>query len=205
MMDAFFHFLISGKYGLPIEDLGAADQSEKVINAIKRQIRLITAQQFNYFSRRTSNETTSRARLVGNITMPNRLRLVQDATSTRILEGILAAMLVLGILGSVLMNTDHVLPKNPCSIAAVASLLADSDLIDRHALEMMHPNDKPLQSSFFGQCRAYLGWGDEKYNSESLGVGTEMGSRGKFMIYLDSDDESRGWDKSQSETDVRNI
>ncbi|KXG47473.1 Protein of unknown function DUF3433 [Penicillium griseofulvum] len=205
MMDAFFHFLIAGKYGIPIEDLGAADQSEKVINAIKRQIRLITAQQFNYFSRRTSNETISRARLVGNITMPDRLRLVQDATSTRILEGILAAMLVLGILGSVIMNTDHVLPKNPCSIAAVASLLADSDLIDRQALEMMHPKDKPLQSSFFGQCRAYLGWRDGKYTSEPLGVGTETGSRGKFMIYLDSDDESRGWDVSQSETDVRNI
>ncbi|KAJ5200051.1 Protein of unknown function DUF3433 [Penicillium cf. griseofulvum] len=205
LMDAFFHFLIAGKYGIPIEDLGVADQSEKVIEAIKRQIRLITAQQFNYFSRGTSNETASQARLVGNITMPNRLRLVQDATSTRILQGILAVMLVLGILGSVIMNTDHVLPKNPCSIAAVGSLLADSNLIDRHALEMMHPNDKPLQSSFFSQCCAYLGWRDTKYNYESLGVGKTMGSRGKFMIYLDSDDESRGWDISQSETDVRDI
>ncbi|KAJ5356294.1 Protein of unknown function DUF3433 [Penicillium concentricum] len=193
MTDAFFYFLTAGKYGIPIEDLGAPGKSEKVIKAIKRQIRLITAQQFNSYSRGTSNETKSRTRLVGNITMPNRLRLIQDATSTRILEGILGVMLVLGILGSVIMNTDHVLPKNPCSIAAVASLLADSNLIDRRALEMTVPSAKPLQSSLFSQCCAYLGWRDGKPSPELLAVGEEMGSRGKFTIYLDSEDESSGW------------
>ncbi|KAJ5177932.1 Protein of unknown function DUF3433 [Penicillium coprophilum] len=193
MTDAFFHFLITGKYGIPIEDLGAPEQSEKVIKAIKRQIGLITAQQFNSYSRGTSNETTARARVVGNITVPNRLRLVQDATSTRILEGILAAMLVLGILGSVMMNTDNVLPKNPCSIAAVASLLADSNLIDRRALEMMDTSAKPLQSGLFSQCYAYLGWRDEKNSPGSSKVGEDVGSSGKFMIYIESEDESREW------------
>lgn len=91
--------------------------------------------------------------------MPKRLRLVQDTTSTRILQGTLTAMLSLGILGSVLMNTDHFLPKSPYSIAAVASLLASSNLIDRHAIEIMNLGDKPLQSSVFDQCRAYLAGG----------------------------------------------
>lgn len=86
MTDAFFHFLIAGKYGIPVEDLGAVDKSEKVVKAIKRQVGLITAQQFNSFSRNASNET-SRTRLVGNITIPNRLRLVQDASQRGFCKG----------------------------------------------------------------------------------------------------------------------
>ena len=59
-----------------------------------------------------------------------------------------AVMLLLGILGSVLMNTDHVLTKNPCSIAAVASLLADSNLIGLHEMQIMHCNEKSFNASF---------------------------------------------------------
>jgi len=65
------------------------------------------------------------------MTDPNRLRVVQDATSTRILEGLLATMLVCAVLAGILMDTRKVVPKNPCSIAAVGSFLADSNLMDR--------------------------------------------------------------------------
>jgi hypothetical protein len=55
----------------------------------------------------------------------------------------------------VLMNTDHVLPKNPCSIAAVASLLADSNFLHRYGLDM-DPNDRAVEK-LFASCRFFLG------------------------------------------------
>jgi hypothetical protein len=38
------------------------------------------------------------------------------------------------------MNTDHILPKNPLSIGAVASLLADSNLLARYEKGNLAPN-----------------------------------------------------------------
>jgi hypothetical protein len=40
-------------------------------------------------------------------------------------------MLVCAVLAGILMDTRKVVPKNPCSIAAVGSFLADSNLMDR--------------------------------------------------------------------------
>jgi hypothetical protein len=74
-------------------------------------------------------------------------------------------MLVLGIIGSVLLNTDHVLPKSPCSIAAVASLLADSKLLDQFVQGAWSADDKSSKQTF-AHRRFYLGWW------QSEGVGT---------------------------------
>lgn len=60
---------------------------------------------------------------------PDRPRLFQDTTSTRVLEALLGTMLVLAALATALLSTDHIPPKSSCSIAAVASLLADSNAI----------------------------------------------------------------------------
>lgn len=76
-----------------------------------------------------------RTQLFGNgtppttVVDPDRPRLSQDTTSTRVLEALLGTMLVLAALATALLGTDHILPKSPCSIAAVASLLADSNAI----------------------------------------------------------------------------
>ncbi|CEJ60436.1 hypothetical protein PMG11_09010 [Penicillium brasilianum] len=156
-LDGFFYLLVTGKYAIPSDYLKRPEKNQTVIDAIKRQHKIINAQQLNNYTRGTANDSIPHPLLQGNITNSSRLRLVQDATSTRILEALLGMMLALGILGSVLLNTDHVLPKNPCSIAAVASLLADSHLLDQFADGAWDPNHKSLEKTF-AKRRFYLGW-----------------------------------------------
>jgi hypothetical protein len=156
-LDGFFYLLIAGRYAIASENLKDPAKNETVIKAIKHQHKLIQAQQFNNYTRSTSNDSMEHAPLLGSITDTNRVRLMQDATSTRILEGLLGAILVLGILSTVVLNTDHVLPKNPCSIASVASLLADSSLLDQFVQGLWDPNDKSLRQTFAGR-QFYLGW-----------------------------------------------
>ncbi|KAJ5689238.1 hypothetical protein N7462_003630 [Penicillium macrosclerotiorum] len=167
-LDGFFQLLVAGRYGIPVENFKSAEYDEAVIKEIKHQHKIISAQQFNNYTRSTANDTVKHAPIIGNVTDSSRQRVVQDASSTRILEALLASMLILGILASVLLNTDHVLPKNPCSIAAVASLLADSKLLDEYLRGEWSPNDKYLIKSFVHR-RFHLGWWQE---SSSMSTNT---------------------------------
>ncbi|OQE19427.1 hypothetical protein PENSTE_c015G01958 [Penicillium steckii] len=162
--DGFFQDLTSGRYAVPTEDFKSAKYNEKMVEAIKFQHRLISAQQFNNYTRGTANDSVVHPTILGNVTTSNRLRVIQDPISTRILEGLLAFILVLGILGSVLLNTDRVLPKNPCSIAAVASLLADSQFLEEFLAGAWDPEDENLGQRFSHKA-FHLGWwecGEEK-------------------------------------------
>lgn len=137
------------------------NSSDMVIKAINHQDRILRAQVFNNYSRSAADGTLEHIPLLGNITLSNRLRLSQGAASIRVLEALLASTLVLGIISSILMNTDHVLPKNPSSIAAVASLLADSNILDRYDTVMGDPNEQSLGHAFFARCRFFLGFKED--------------------------------------------
>ncbi|KAJ6005632.1 hypothetical protein N7451_003576 [Penicillium sp. IBT 35674x] len=154
VFDPFFQALIFGKYAIPEEWIGNKADNEKVVDAIKAQNKIVRAQIFNAFNRETADGSAG-SLLVGNVTTPGQRRLFQDAVSTRVLDILLGLLLLLGILGSVLMNTDHVLPKNPCSIAAVASLLADSNFLHRYDSDV-DPNNKGIEK-LFANCRFFLG------------------------------------------------
>ncbi|KAJ5636429.1 uncharacterized protein N7484_009742 [Penicillium longicatenatum] len=154
MFDSFFQSLIFGKYAIPEEWVGSKAYNQKVIDAIKFQNIFMRAQVFNTFNRETV-DGSGVSPLAGNVTTSGQRRLFQDVVSTRVLDILLGLLLLLGISGSVLMNTDHVLPKNPCSIAAVASLLADSNFLHRFGADV-DPNDKGIEK-LFSNCRFFLG------------------------------------------------
>ncbi|KAJ5803209.1 uncharacterized protein N7503_005659 [Penicillium pulvis] len=154
VFDPFFQALIFGKYAIPEEWIGNKADNERVIDAIKAQNKIVRAQIFNAFNRETADGSAD-SPLVGNVTTPGQRRLFQDVVSTRVLDILLGLLLLLGVLGSVLMNTDHVLPKNPCSIAAVASLLADSNFLHRYGSDV-DPNNKGIEK-LFANCRFFLG------------------------------------------------
>lgn len=192
---AFFKALVSGKYGFPEEYLGSSDQSAQVVKAIKAQYGALVAQIMNFQARNPANTSLPNTPLSGNATNPSRLRVVQDAASTHTLAALLATMLVLSIIGSVLMNTDHVLPKNPGSIAAMASLLADSNFLDhfRSLPASRDPNDGSLARTLFSNCRFHLGWLDAGSPPESDEPTESVGARGNkeiFTIYLVEGDKN---------------
>ncbi|KAJ5656634.1 hypothetical protein N7507_008584 [Penicillium longicatenatum] len=153
--DFFFRALIFGKNAIPEKWIGNKEDNGKVVDAIKVQNGIVRAQIFNQFNRESADGSLGDSPLPGNVTMPGQRRLFQDVISTRVLDILLGSLLLLGILGSVLMNTDHVLPKNPCSIAAVASLLADSNFLHRYGLDV-DPNDRAV-GKHFANCRFFLG------------------------------------------------
>ncbi|OGM49207.1 hypothetical protein ABOM_004034 [Aspergillus bombycis] len=161
-LDSFFQALVSGRWAIPRDYLGDADKIENVIEAIKFQDGIMKAQEFNGMTR-LANASLG-VSLPGNVTLTNnRLRLIQDATSTRVLDALLVSILILGIIGSILVNTDHILPKSPSSIAAVASLLADSNFLDWYQ-PAEDPNDTARGRKFFAGSRFVLG----RQNAENL-------------------------------------
>ncbi|CAG9987009.1 unnamed protein product [Clonostachys byssicola] len=58
-------------------------------------------------------------------------RLAIDKTSKLILQILLAAMAILGLIGYTSTKMSGLLPRNPCSIASTMGFLADSQLCDR--------------------------------------------------------------------------
>jgi hypothetical protein len=159
--DGFFQDLTSGRYAISVDNFKSKEDDQTVIEAIQRQYKIITAQQLNNYTRGTANDSVEHAPLLGNVTTSNRLRVVQDVTSTRILEALLAFMLALGILGSILLNTDRILPKNPCSIAATTSLLADSQIPDEFLKGAWDPDSEQLDKTF-ADHHFHLGWWEKE-------------------------------------------
>ncbi|KAJ5816436.1 hypothetical protein N7447_008669 [Penicillium robsamsonii] len=183
-LDGFFRALVMGKHAIPAENLVNPDSIDMVIKAIKHQDRILKAQIFNKYSRSAADNGKDHTPLPGNITVPNRLRLLQDAASTRVLEALLASILVLSIVSSMLMNTDHILPKNPSSIAAVASLLADSNILAQYEKAMGDPNEHSLGQAFFSRCRFFLGFqGDLSGQKDPWLLSEDQGCE-KYCVYF---------------------
>jgi hypothetical protein len=55
---------------------------------------------------------------------------MQTVVSTRVLEALLAAMGICILVQSLFIRTKEVLPKDPRSVAAQASLLVDSEMLE---------------------------------------------------------------------------
>ncbi|KAJ6015673.1 hypothetical protein N7540_010264 [Penicillium herquei] len=176
-IDNFFEALVEGKYAIPMNYLKLEKYNEKVASAIKFQSGIVKAQQFNTYNRKSIEESSGDEYLIqGNITTSGGIRLFQDAVSTRVLEALLGVLLILGALGSWLMNTDYVLPKNPCSIAAMASLLADSNFLHRYGPGVGDPNAKQVEERLFANCRFFMGM---CYDGPLRGFNDD-----RFTIYL---------------------
>lgn len=113
---------------------------------------------------------------IGNITNVDRERLVQSAISTRILEGLLAAMWLCAVTAFILFDSRELLPKNPCSIAAQASLFADSELLGLipHGAEGLSDKEllqiQPFKGYFFS-----LGWWGHGGDGSRQRFGVDVG------------------------------
>ncbi|KAF9889638.1 hypothetical protein FE257_007146 [Aspergillus nanangensis] len=209
-LDVFFESLVEGKYGILEADLGAADGIDRVVKAIKFQNRVIMAQTFTNYS--SIANASLPASYPGDVFIRNRLRLFQDATSTRVLDALLASILMLGVLGSFLLNTDHILPKNPSSVAAVASLLADSNFLSWYrSTEADDPNGSGLARSFFAQRRFFIRGSRDRSTVDSSSTEAETDARmaDDFTICLgDPVEEKRlagGEIGSEPDLDARDV
>lgn len=126
--------------------------------------------------------------------------LIQSEISTRILDGILAGMVICALVAMTCMRTKRTLPKNPNSIAAVASLLQNSRMLGPKYIPKGSEwcNDKELQKrGVFTIQRFSMGWWDAEsepsstHQSDDSRSSTEKvpSQQKQFRIDFDAQDE----------------
>jgi hypothetical protein len=124
--------VIQGVNGVPAAELLGSANADRLIKRLDHVLGISAAQWFNIYARRSvpSKSTTPSSFPVYNATIvTSSTRLVQSQASTRIVQVLLSVMVFFAIIAFVKQRTRHVLPKNPCSIAAMGSLLAGSELL----------------------------------------------------------------------------
>lgn len=177
----FFDKVLYGRYAVPDPStlLGEANE-DKLNTVISKVYGLVSASYLN--TQRISQNTTSDSDQTlynGTVINATRSRLFQDSISTYVLEALLALMMICGIITFVAMDTRHILPVNPNSIGAVASLLAGSDMLETIPKGSEWCSDAQLKDRdvFQGYCFS-LGWWK----------GTE-GEKGRFGIDIGQADD----------------
>jgi len=136
LLDRFFGILTTSPYAVPLSALTDDTQIQQVADAIQFQQGILVTQWVNGVLRMPANE--SNATLIhppvdiaeGNdarnysatITDPaGYSRVIQSSTNTRVLEALLAAVLLFSYAGWALMPRTAILTHRPTSIASVAS------------------------------------------------------------------------------------
>lgn len=201
LLDPFFSLLVHSRHAIPISTLADPTQQKKVADAIIFQHNIIAAQTlsataripvfhgtingepasedpgiFAWTGQGSINNTTFPAITIGN---PYSLsgRVVQNVTTTRILETLLIIAIALGLLSWALGQKKGVLPKPPTYVASILALLVDGNLLEF----WNHETGQETQASItditrrFGKMRVFsLGLPNRKPN---FGIWVADGSR----------------------------
>ncbi|KAI9695228.1 MAG: hypothetical protein M1820_008800 [Bogoriella megaspora] len=167
-LDPFFAALVYGLHGTPAPELFNSSDPLSTLNSMSTLYGLAAAQHASSHLRAAAPYPNPK--ISATLTNPMKLRLVQNTVPTRILQVSLAIATVSAIAAFWLLDTRYVLPKNPCSIAGAASLLAGSEVV----------REGGLLSSAGGEVggRYGLEMSDGEAEEEVWGVG---GGRGTAM------------------------
>lgn len=165
--------LTDGVHGVPAEELLDPTVLAARLNTVWG---IIMAQLFNSNGRESFDDplnttwfvepATSHAPTYEGVFHDGRKYLVQSEISTRILDGVLAGMVICALAVLCVMRTKEVLPKSPCSIASVASLVAESRLLE--LLRGTEYSDAELRKRGLFEGVFSMGWWEvEKETSQS--------------------------------------
>ncbi|KAF2674684.1 hypothetical protein BT63DRAFT_17592 [Microthyrium microscopicum] len=151
-------------------DLTTTTSSQKIISAMDAMYGRVTAQNFNL--NRRSTASSNEAQLNGTISSAYGMRLTQDTTITRVLEVMIAIMIILTGASFAFMDGRKLVPNNPCSIAGMASLIADSELVKSELVppgsEWLSDRELRRQGVFEGYMFSMGMWGHAVEKSESV-------------------------------------
>lgn len=148
LFDTFFTLLTASRYAIPLDMLGSQSQAPAVAEAIKFHHKVIAAQRTAASLERIPNTTISMHDWGYDIVpgtnqtsynatssvRSDRPRVVQNGFSTRVLQGLLVGTLICSLVNWYLISLaggSRVIPRSPNTIANVAALLADGNLINR--------------------------------------------------------------------------
>ncbi|KAB2569036.1 hypothetical protein DBV05_g12288 [Lasiodiplodia theobromae] len=187
--DSFFQAVVWGFEGTPIEELVGEENVPRVLEKAERTYRQIIAQNLNEYFRIPESTTSAGSSFNATITDSSELRLVQNAVSTRLLEGILLFMAICAGVSFFLERSTQILPKNPASIASAMSLFADSDFLQIVSQELSMPDgEKRLHDGILKESRFRLGWWDMGTARERFGIDIER--PGESHLQIDDQENS---------------
>jgi hypothetical protein len=163
-LDGFSQIVLSGTSGIPVEELIHTGDSSRLIDAVQHVYRRYMAQAINSNMRKNLDENRLKSRqsdptstpntLPATIIDPTRTRLVQNKTSTIILEVLLGLILLLSIGAYSTIDMKHLLPWNPCSVAGMAGLLVGSRMWGL----LRDTDDSVEREKMMKKCRFSMGW-----------------------------------------------
>lgn len=119
------------------------------------------------------------ATITSTIKTKDRMRLAQKAVSTRVLEVLLGLIVICVTVSLFKTRTREILSKNPCSIAAAASLLAGSDMVrDTSTWSDWADGRQQRAKSGLEEPSFSMGWRDHEDGPRfSIDVGESQWSR----------------------------
>lgn len=180
-----FWAAVIARFGLTDEDLGNPDQDERIVEAIKYSQGIVRAQQY-HIALRTDDVAASGADtfapVVGVVTDSGTYRLFLNRAATGVLSGLLAGILICAAISGYSMSTKNVLPKNPFSIGAMISLLADSNLFEKEAPKIRKRVGRAESSAspILSSSTVKMGWFTGRHEGERI-----------FTIYVMDDEMHR--------------
>ncbi|KAK6363374.1 hypothetical protein TWF730_000806 [Orbilia blumenaviensis] len=155
------------------EDPSLLNNATTLLNAVEAQFQDFAAQWYHFNSRETvvGDEGTY---IPGTLIGAPVTRLKQNYISTRILQAILGTLVVCGIVAWVSIHPRKVLTREPASIAAVAGLLVDLNIVDRsHIPAGAEWHDVPIEALFRGYTYRIHREVDSENKIRSLGIDLE--------------------------------
>ncbi|KAK0655014.1 hypothetical protein B0T16DRAFT_362050 [Cercophora newfieldiana] len=169
-MMPFFQLLTASPWAIPESDLGDLAADERIGEAIKFQHGIIVAQSLTFAQQpaNISNATfadpkpsDNDAQLLFNAVVTHheaRRRVVQDALSTRVLQGLLGATLVFLILSWIFMKRTAVLASSPTTIASQAALIAGGNLLSLLPEDAQLRGPEEIAAALGPGTRFRMGW-----------------------------------------------
>ncbi|KAL1860706.1 hypothetical protein Daus18300_009049 [Diaporthe australafricana] len=157
-VDGFFSLLLQPGSGLRPEDLLGADNQDHLLDAIQSLYRRYMAQVASVKMRVPAGANSPPELYTATWENSNRGVVRQSPESKLALQILLGVMFACGMAAYLLVETQEVLPHDPCSIAGLASLLAGSSMCSEEAATAEQPDSGSDQDIFWTSQLFSLGW-----------------------------------------------
>ncbi|KAF9872339.1 hypothetical protein CkaCkLH20_10166 [Colletotrichum karsti] len=157
--DIFFNHLVFGPENLLVADLVGPENIKTLTEAVSRNYREYMSHVIDHNFRSEASGVP-----VEGMSWQMTTRISIHRTSKIILQALLAAMTVLGLVGYKLVRLRGTLPRNPCSVASTMGFLADSQLCAPGSGILPENAGNSSEKELERNLRGYvfsLGWWDE--------------------------------------------
>lgn len=222
MFDNSFALLTTSRFAITPEALGDPARDEEVAAALRFQHGIVAAQGLHANRAPPANVSAVDAVLVNRTGMVTatghdvdsgprymygatvtdavgRRRVIQDAASTRVLEALLLAAVMLLLVGWATLPRTNVLPnRSPTTIAGAVALLAGGNLLEHLPEDAEWRGKEGVRTALGPGTRLWLGWG-RMPDEEGIAMGNENENGvSRFGIFVVPPDE----ETSNSEASV---